>query len=85
MTMPSQKELENSATKPLVEKYLKTYGSAKDRMRMTRFLQNRAAGLHGAGTWHGADPRQNQMIMLYKDTDLESNKEMSKELAGLKG
>jgi aromatic ring hydroxylase len=72
--MPSQKELENSVTKPLVEKYLKTYGSAKDRMCMTRFLQNLAAGLPGVGTWHGADPRQNQLIMLYRDTDLETKK-----------
>jgi len=52
---------------------------------MTRFLQNWAAGLHGVGTWHGADPRQNQMIMLHRDTDLESKKEMAKELPGLKG
>ena len=84
VTMPSEKELENPVTKPLVEKYLKTHASAKDRMRMTRFLQNWIAGLHGVGTWHGAGPRQNQMIMLYRDTDLEKKKQMAKVLAGLK-
>jgi 4-hydroxybutyryl-CoA dehydratase/vinylacetyl-CoA-Delta-isomerase len=84
VTMPSEKELENAVTRPLVEKYLKTRGSAKDRMRMTRFLQNWVAGLHGVGTWHGAGPRQNQMIMLYRDTDLQEKKRMAQELAGLK-
>ena len=85
VTMPSEKDLENPVTKPLIEKYLKTRGSAQDRMRMTRFLQNWIAGLHGVGTWHGAGPRQNQMMMLYRDTDLEKKKQMAKELAGLKG
>lgn len=83
VTMPSEKELENPVTKPLVEKYLKTYGSAKDRMRITRFLQNWIAGLHGVGTWHGAGPRQNQMIMLNRVTDFEKKKQMAKELAGM--
>ncbi|RZN68395.1 MAG: aromatic ring hydroxylase [Candidatus Methanolliviera hydrocarbonicum] len=84
VTMPSEKELENPVTGPLVEKYLKVRVSAKDRMRMTKFLQNWVAGLHGVGTWHGAGPRQNQMIMLYRDTDFEAKKQMAKELAGLK-
>jgi aromatic ring hydroxylase len=43
--MPSRKELEDSATKPMAEKHLKTYDPDKDRMRMTRFLQNWGAGL----------------------------------------
>jgi len=85
VTMPSEKELENPVTRPLLEKYLKTHGSTEDRMRMSRFLQNWIAGLHGVGTWHGAGPRQNQMIMLYRDTDLQKKKQMAKELAGLIG
>lgn len=83
VTMPSEKELENPVTKPLLEKYLKTYSSAKDRMRMSKFLQNWVAGLHGVGTWHGAGPRQNQMVMLYRGTDFEKKKQMAKELAGI--
>jgi 4-hydroxybutyryl-CoA dehydratase/vinylacetyl-CoA-Delta-isomerase len=82
--MPSERELDNSVTKPILEKYLKTRCSTEKRMRMTKFLQNWVAGLHGAGTWHGAGPRQNQMIALYRDTDFEAKKKMAKELAGVK-
>lgn len=83
VTMPSEKELENAVTGPLVEKYLKTRASAKDRMRLTKFLQNWVAGLHGVGTWHGAGPRQNQMIALYRGTNFEKKKHLAKKLAGI--
>ena len=83
VTTPSENDLDNPVTKPLLEKYLKTRCSAEKRMRMTKFLQNWVAGLHGVGTWHGAGPRQNQMIALYRDTDFEAKKRMAKELAGL--
>jgi len=66
----------------LLRKYLKTHGSVENRMRMAKFLQNSVAGLHGVGTWHGAGPRQNQMIALYRDIDLEK-KQMARELAGM--
>lgn len=83
VTMPSERELENPVTSPLIEKYLKTHSSARNRMRITRFLQHWVAGLHGVGTWHGAGPRQNQMIALYRSTDFEKKKQLAKELAGL--
>lgn len=83
VTMPSERELENPVTSPLIEKYLKTHSSARNRMRITRFLQHWVAGLHGVGTWHGAGPRQNQMVALYRSTDFEKKKQLAKELAGL--
>ncbi|MCK4580344.1 MAG: aromatic ring hydroxylase, partial [Dehalococcoidia bacterium] len=83
VTMPSERDLENPVTGPLLEKYLKTHGSVKNRMRMTKFLQHWVAGLHGVGTWHGAGPRQNQMIALYRDIDFEKKKQMARELAGM--
>lgn len=83
VTMPSERELDNPVSGPLLQKYLKTHGSVEDRMRMTKFLQNWVAGLHGVGTWHGAGPRQNQMIALWRDIDLEKKKQMARELAGM--
>lgn len=71
------------SNRPLLRKYLKTHGSVENRMRMAKFLQNWVAGLHGVGTWHGAGPRQNQMIALYRDIDLEKKKQMARELAGM--
>jgi len=83
VTMPSERELENPVTKPLIEKYFRTNASAGDRMRMSKFLQHWVAGLHGVGTWHGAGPRQNQVVALYRNTDLKKKKQLAKELAGL--
>ena len=64
--------------------HLKTYDPDNGGMRMTRFLQNWGAGLHRVGMWHRAYPHKKQMIMLYRETDLESKRGMAKELAGVK-
>ena len=85
VTIPHERDLENPETRAYVEKYLKSKVSAAERLRMTRFLQNWIAGLHGPGTWHGAGPVEAQMITLNRDTDWESKKQMARELAGLKG
>jgi len=48
---------------------------------MVRFLQNWVAGLHGVGTAQGAGPSQNEVLVLFRITDLEEKKRMALELA----
>jgi 4-hydroxybutyryl-CoA dehydratase/vinylacetyl-CoA-Delta-isomerase len=81
VTMPSERELENPEIGKYVAKFLKSSASAKKRMRIVKFLQNWVAGLHGVGTYQGAGPSQNQMLVLYRITDLEEKKKMADELA----
>jgi len=83
VTMPSEMELENPEIAEYVSKYLGSVASAKDRMRIVKFLQNWVAGLHGVGTYQGAGPSQNQVLILYRITDLEEKKRMAEELANM--
>ena len=79
--MPSEMDLENPEIGKYVSKYLKSAVPAKKRMRMLKFLQNWVAGLHGVGTYQGAGPSQNEMLVLYRITNLEEKKKMAEELA----
>jgi len=81
VTMPGEMELENPEIDKYVSKYLKSAVSAKKRMRIARFIQNWVAGLHGVATYQGAGPSQNEMLILYRTTDLEEKKRMAEELA----
>jgi len=83
VTMPSELDLENPATSDYVSKFLKTAAPAKDRLRMAKFIQNWCAGLHGAGTWHGAGSPMAQKMALYGLADLEKKKALAKNLARL--
>jgi 4-hydroxybutyryl-CoA dehydratase/vinylacetyl-CoA-Delta-isomerase len=83
VTMPSELDLENPETADYVKKFLKTGAPAKDRLRMAKFIQNWCAGLHGAGTWHGAGSPMAQKMALYFLADLDKKKELAKGLAGL--
>lgn len=84
VTMPSELELENPETAEYVRKFLKTGAPVEARLRMGKFIQNWCAGLHGAGTWHGAGSPMAQKMALYGLTDLEKKKALAKSLAGLK-
>ena len=53
-------------------------------MKVAKFLQHWAAGLHGAGTWHGAGAPQTQRFMFTVLTDFEAKKKMAKKLMGMK-
>jgi 4-hydroxybutyryl-CoA dehydratase/vinylacetyl-CoA-Delta-isomerase len=85
VTAPSEKELENPEIRDYVAKYLKAAAPAGKRMRMMKFLQHWVAGLHGVGTYQGSGPNQNQMMVLYRITDLEEKKRLAEELATMKG
>ncbi|HOV78772.1 MAG TPA: 4-hydroxyphenylacetate 3-hydroxylase N-terminal domain-containing protein [Bacillota bacterium] len=84
VTMPSEMELENPDTAVYVRKFMKASAPAEDRLRIAKFIQNWCAGLHGAGTWHGAGSPMAQKMALYALTDLEKKKTLAKNLAGLK-
>jgi len=84
VTLPSEKELKNPDTSEYIKKYLKAAVPAEKRMRMTKFIQNWSAGLHGVGTWHGAGSTQAQRLEIYRTVDFEEKKKLAKELAGIK-
>jgi 4-hydroxybutyryl-CoA dehydratase/vinylacetyl-CoA-Delta-isomerase len=50
-------------------------------MRISRFLQNWVAGLHGLGTYQGSGPSQSEYVSIYRVADLESRKIMALDLA----
>lgn len=84
VTMPSELELENPETAPYVRKFMQASAPADQRLRIAKFLQNWCAGLHGAGTWHGAGSPMAQKMALYALTNFEEKKHLAKSLAGLK-
>lgn len=83
VTMPSEKDLKNPETQEYIKKYLKSAASAEKRMRLTKFLQNWTAGLHGPGTWHGAGSTAAQEISIARLADFKEKKKLAEELAGL--
>lgn len=84
VTLPSEKDLENPETADYVKKFMKTSGPVEARLRMAKFIQNWCAGLHGAGTWHGAGSPMAQKMALYTLTNFDEKKKLAKNLAGLK-
>lgn len=83
VTMPSEKELENPATSEYIKKFFTASGPVTTRLRMAKFIQNWCAGLHGAGTWHGAGSPMAQKMALYSLADLEEKKKLAAALAGV--
>ncbi|MCL6638750.1 MAG: aromatic ring hydroxylase [Firmicutes bacterium] len=84
VTMPSELELENPETAGYVKKFMKAQAPAELRLRIAKVIQNWCAGLHGAGTWHGAGSPMAQKMALYALADLEEKKALAKNIAGLK-
>ena len=83
VTMPAEAELDNPATATYVRKFMSAAAPAEKRLRLAKFIQNWCAGLHGAGTWHGAGSPMAQKMALYALTDLEAKKKLAKDLAGI--
>jgi len=84
VTMPSELELENPETAHYVRKFMKASAPAEQRLRIAKFIQNWCAGLHGAGTWHGAGSPMAQKMALYALTNFEEKKSLARSLAGLR-
>jgi len=84
VTAPSELDLENPETGEYVRKFMGAQAPADVRLRMAKFIQNWCAGLHGAGTWHGAGSPMAQKMALYHLTNFEEKKKLALDLAGIK-
>jgi 4-hydroxybutyryl-CoA dehydratase/vinylacetyl-CoA-Delta-isomerase len=84
VTMPRLKDLDNPEVGPTLKKVFGAAAPADKRLKVAKFLQHWAAGLHGAGTWHGAGAPQTQRFMFTVLTDFDKKKKMAKKLMGMK-
>jgi 4-hydroxybutyryl-CoA dehydratase/vinylacetyl-CoA-Delta-isomerase len=89
VTMPSEKDLTNPETGPMLDKYLRGAAeySTLDRCRMLRLVENLTLGPGAAAflmeSLHGAGSPQAQRIMLGRLADLEAKKSLARRLAGI--
>jgi 4-hydroxybutyryl-CoA dehydratase/vinylacetyl-CoA-Delta-isomerase len=80
VTMPRLKDLKDPEVGPTLKKVFGAAAPAEKRLKVAKFLQHWAAGLHGAGTWHGAGAPQTQRFMFTVLTDFEKKKKIAKKL-----
>ncbi len=83
VTMPSEKELKNPETRPMLLKYLKGRADipTEERMRMFKFLNHWVASPHAAQAWIGGGAPYHLRMSLYEGTDLEEKKNLARALA----
>lgn len=87
VTMPSQEDLRSEEIGPYVKKYLKgaVGKSTENRMRILRLIENITLGTAAVGyrteSMHGAGSPQAQRIMIARQGNLESKKELAKAIA----
>jgi 4-hydroxybutyryl-CoA dehydratase/vinylacetyl-CoA-Delta-isomerase len=90
VTLPSEKDLKNPETGPLIEKYLKGRKgiSTEDRVRILRLIENMTLGRNAVGylteSMHGAGSPQSQRIQIARQMQVDFKKELAKSLAGIK-
>ena len=86
VTMPSLKELKNPEIKDYVEEFY-SFGSdepTENILKVHKLLQHWTAGMHGAGTWHGAGPVMAQKIMLQRVITYDREKDLVRQTLKLK-
>jgi 4-hydroxybutyryl-CoA dehydratase/vinylacetyl-CoA-Delta-isomerase len=89
VTMPSEKELDNKETGPLVRKFLQTRDGVdiKDRMRILRLIENMTIGRNAVGylteSLHGAGSPQAQRIEIGRGAQYDLKKGFALYLAGV--
>lgn len=87
VTMPSEADLRSKEVGKYVEKYLRGSNicSTEDRMRILRLIENMTLGTAAVGyrteSLHGAGSPQAQRIMIQRQGDLESKKELARNIA----
>lgn len=90
VTMPSQADFESPEIGEYCNKYFqgKANVSTENRMRILRFIENMCLGSSAVGyrteSMHGAGSPQAQRIMIARQGNLESKKELAKKIAGIK-
>jgi 4-hydroxybutyryl-CoA dehydratase/vinylacetyl-CoA-Delta-isomerase len=91
VTLPSEQDLANPATGPLIRKYLKGRDdiSTEDRMRILRLIENMTMGRNAVGylteSLHGAGSPQAQRIQIARQMQLDVKKQLAQYLAGIDG
>jgi len=89
VTGPSEKDLRDEKLGPIVEKYLRGVASVptEDRLKVLRFIENMC---HGTGSvayltesMHGAGSPQAQRIIIGRQADLETKKNLAKAITGI--
>jgi 4-hydroxybutyryl-CoA dehydratase/vinylacetyl-CoA-Delta-isomerase len=89
-TLPSQADLDNPETGPLLAKYLATCDdvSPQDRYKLLRFMENISMGVaslsYKTESLHGAGSPQAQRIMIARQANLEDKKKLVKEILDIK-
>ncbi|MDJ0835650.1 MAG: 4-hydroxyphenylacetate 3-hydroxylase N-terminal domain-containing protein [Acidobacteriota bacterium] len=88
-TLPSEADLENEKTGPLLRKYLRgAEGTPVEaRMRMLRLIENMTMGRNAVGylteSLHGAGSPQAQRIQIARQMQLDVKKRLAENLAGI--
>lgn len=89
VTLPSEKDLRNPETGPLLKKYLagRKGVDVEHRMRILRLIENMTMGRNAVGylteSMHGAGSPQAQRIQIQRQMQLEYKKNLAKNLAGV--
>ncbi|MDE1815432.1 MAG: 4-hydroxyphenylacetate 3-hydroxylase family protein [Thaumarchaeota archaeon] len=90
VTLPSEKDLRNPETGPILRKYLRGRKGVdvEDRMRILRLIENMTLGRNAVGylteSMHGAGSPQAQRIQIARQMQLEYKKQLAKNLANVK-
>lgn len=89
VTLPSERDYKNPATRKYIEKYYKGSDicSTEDRMRVMRLIENMTLGAAAVGyrteSMHGAGSPQAQRVMIARQGNIEAKKELAKKIAGI--
>jgi 4-hydroxybutyryl-CoA dehydratase/vinylacetyl-CoA-Delta-isomerase len=90
VTLPSEKDLKNPITGPILKKYLKGRKGVdvEDRFRILRLIENMTLGRNAVGylteSMHGAGSPQAQRINIARQLQLGYKKKLAKNLASVK-
>ncbi len=90
VTLPSEKDLRNPETGPILKKYLKGRKGVdvENRLRILRLIENMTMGRNAVGylteSMHGAGSPQAQRIQIARQMQLEYKKQLAKNLANVK-
>ncbi|MBS3984779.1 MAG: 4-hydroxyphenylacetate 3-hydroxylase family protein [Selenomonadales bacterium] len=89
VTMPSERDLSNPATKPWLEKYLQGVAGVptEHRLRVLRLIENLTLGAGAVGyrteSMHGAGSPQAQRIVIGRQADFAAKQKLAKAIAGI--
>jgi 4-hydroxybutyryl-CoA dehydratase/vinylacetyl-CoA-Delta-isomerase len=84
-TLPSEKDLADPVTGPIIKKYFQGNANvpAMDRIKMGRLIENATGGTSLVESMHGAGSPQAQRVMLLRDANLEHLKRLAKNVCGI--